>query len=326
MPLIYSTHALHPDAQARLERLGNFAVATKLSPETFVAESTKADLVIVRASISSDLIAAARNLRAAMRHGAGLDMIPVDACTMAGVLVTNVPGANAVTVAEYVIFSALALRRRFRMIDHDLRTEGWVEGRYHADFAGEISGAVIGIIGMGSIGRAIAKITADGFSMRVLGHSRSNRNFPPQVEPVTLDDLLQQSDIIALACPLNDETRDIIGAKQFSLMKPGALLINVSRGPVVVESALLEALESGQLGGAALDVFSEQPLPRDHPLFKFPNVTLTPHCAGITEESMLRMGLVVADDAARILNNELPANLRNPEAVESYRRRFPERA
>jgi D-3-phosphoglycerate dehydrogenase len=265
----------------------------------------------------------APKLRATVRHGAGLDMIPVDAATAAGVLVSNAPGANASTVAEYVLFSALALKRRFRMIDHDLRAQGWAEGRRHADAAGEISGTTIGIIGMGSIGKAIAKIAAGGFSMRVLGHSRSNRNFPANVEPVTLADLLAQSDVVVLACPLNAETRDLIGEQEFARMKQGAILVNVSRGPVVVEAALLDALSSGHLGGAALDVFAEQPLPRGHPLFRFPNVTLTPHCAGITDESMLRMGLMVTDDIARILNNDLPTNLRNPEAVPAYRRRFP---
>jgi D-3-phosphoglycerate dehydrogenase len=323
MPLIYSTHPVHPQAAARLAKLGDVVIASGLSPETLVAESRNADVVVVRAPIPAALMSGAPKLRAAVRHGAGLDMIPVDAATAAGVLVSNAPGANASTVAEYVLFSALALKRRFRMIDHDLRTQGWAEGRRHADVAGEISGTTIGIIGMGSIGKAIAKIAAGGFSMRVLGHSRSNRNFPANVEPVTLADLLAQSDVVVLACPLNAETRDLIGEQEFARMKQGAILVNVSRGPVVVEAALLDALSSGHLGGAALDVFAEQPLPSDHPLFRYPNVTLTPHCAGITDESMLRMGLMVADDIARILNNDLPTNLRNPEAVSAYRRRFP---
>jgi D-3-phosphoglycerate dehydrogenase / 2-oxoglutarate reductase len=116
----------------------------------------------------------------------------------------------------------------------------------------------------------------------------------------------------------------MIRATQLARMRPGALLINVSRGPVVVETDLLSALRSGHLGGAALDVFTTQPLPADHPLFGFDNVILTPHLAGITEEAMERMGTVVAQETIRILAGRLPANLVNPEAVPRYRQRFPE--
>jgi len=126
-----------------------------------------------------------------------------------------------------------------------------------------------------------------------------------------------------LCCPLTLETTGLIGRDRIARMKPGALLINVSRGPVVEDAALIEALSAGRIGGAALDVFSTQPLPPDHPYFAFDNVIVTPHMAGITEESMMRMGLGAAEETIRVLANELPANLRNPEVVEQYRRRFP---
>ncbi len=126
-----------------------------------------------------------------------------------------------------------------------------------------------------------------------------------------------------LACPLTDETRGMIAAPQLAQMKRGAFLINVSRGPVVVELDLVAALAGGHLGGAALDVFATQPLPPDHPFFKFDNVILTPHLAGITDEAMARMGLGGGEDAIRILDGGLPVNLVNPSAVEAYRKRFP---
>lgn len=323
MPLIYSTHDLHPRTVERLARHGDFVVASGLTPEILALEGANADIVIVRSNIPAALFRNAPRLRAAIRHGAGLDMIPDEAATGAGVLVANVPGANARTVAEYVIFTALALTRRFRMIDSDLREKGWLAARSHADAAGEISGRTIGIAGMGSIGRAIAGIARGGFGMRVVAHSRTNKNFPADVEATALDDLLRVSDFVALAVPLNDDTRGLVGAPQFALMKPGAVIINVSRGPVVDEQALLGALTTGHLGGAALDVFSQQPLPRDHPLFGFANVILTPHLAGITDDSMIRIGAVVADETIRILSNDLPVNLVNPHAVTAYRRRFP---
>ena len=210
------------------------------------------------------------------------------------------------------------------MIDDDLRHRGWLAGRDHAERAGEISGRTMGIIGMGNIGRAIASIATKGFGIRVLGHTRRNSGFPAGVSAVSRDDLLASSDIVVLACPLTQETRGMIGARELKLMKPGAFLINVSRGPVVVEDDLLAALKSGQIGGAALDVFSTQPLPAGHPFFNFNNVLLTPHLAGITEEAMLRMGTVVAEETIRILGGALPVNLVNPQAVPAYRRRFPE--
>ncbi|MFL5260651.1 MAG: NAD(P)-dependent oxidoreductase [Hyphomicrobiales bacterium] len=324
MTIIYSTHALHPKPMAMLESQGEFRVASALDPETLAREGAEAEIVIVRANIPAALFTRQRRLRAAIRHGAGLDMIPVDAATVAGVLVANVPGANAVTVAEYVTFASLALLRRFRFIDTDLRSKGWLAGRSHAESAGELGGRTIGIIGMGNIGRAIAAAAMGGFGMRVLGHSRRNAGFPEHVTPVSLDELLAQSDIVVLACPLTEETRGMIGATELARMRTGALLINVSRGPVVVEADLVSALHSGRLGGAALDVFATQPLPADHPFFGFANVILTPHLAGITEEAMERMGTVVAQETIRILAGRLPVNLVNPEAVPRYRQRFPE--
>lgn len=323
MTRIYSTHSLHPKVEAMLVKAGEYQVASALDPATLVSEGAEAGIIVVRANIPAELFIRQRNLRAAIRHGAGLDMIPVDAATAAGVLVANVPGANAVTVAEYVVFATLALTRRFRMIDRDLRGKGWFAGRSHAEQAGEISGRTMGIIGMGNIGRAIAQIAQEGFGIRVLSHTRRNSGFPEGVAAVSLDKLLETSDIVVLACPLTNETRGMIGARELGLMKRGALLINVARGPVVVEADVVAALGSGHLGGAALDVFSTQPLAADHPLLGFDNVILTPHLAGITDEAMERMGTVVAEETVRILAGKLPVNLVNPEAVNAYRQRFP---
>jgi D-3-phosphoglycerate dehydrogenase len=323
MSRIYSTHSLHPKVMGRLAPVGAFQVASALDAATLANEGAEADVVIVRANIPPELFVRQERLRAAIRHGAGLDMIPVEAATAAGVLVANVPGANAVTVAEYVMFASLALTRRFRRIDGDLRKQGWLAGRSHAEQAAEITGRTIGIIGMGNIGRAIAGMAMRGFGMQVLGHTRRNSGFPEGVEAVPLDDLLALSDIVALACPLTAETRGMIGTRELNRMKPGGLLVNVARGPVVVEADLIAALKSGHLGGAALDVFATQPLPTDHALFGFDNVILTPHLAGITEEAMERMGTVVADETIRILDGQLPVNLVNPQAVSAYRKRFP---
>ncbi len=278
---------------------------------------------MVRAPIPPEVVRREPRLRALVRHGAGLDMIPVEVATAAGVLVANVPGANAVTVAEHVIWSALALLRRYPQVDRDLRSRGWAAGRAHADLGHELSGCTLGILGMGNVGRALARIALGGFAMTVLTHGRNPSSpLPDGVTALPFDQMLAGSDILALCLPLTAETRGLIDAAALARMKPGAILVNVARGPVVAEAALIEALMSGHLGGAAIDVFDTQPLPPEHPFLALPNVILTPHIAGITEESMLRMGQGVVAEVGRIAAGALPRNLINPEAVAYYRQRF----
>ncbi len=322
MPVILSTHALHPKATAMLAGHGELVIASALDDAALVREAENADIVIVRAPLPAALFANAPKLRAAIRHGAGLDMIPVDAATQAGVLVANVPGVNARSVAEHVIFTTLALLRRFRSVDADLRAQGWLAGREHSYFANELAGRTMGIIGMGNIGRAVFSIACNGFGVEVIANSRNPKSLPEGARFATVDQLVEQSDIVVLCCPLTPETTGLMSRERIGRMKPGALLINVSRGPVVDDDALIEALSDGTIGGAALDVFSTQPLPPDHPYFSFPNVIVTPHLAGITEESMERMGTGAAAEAIRVLGGKLPVNLRNAEVVEAYRRRF----
>lgn len=323
MPVIFSTHELHPDATAMLAPHGELRIASALDAAMLTAEGREADIVIVRAPLPPALFDSAPRLRAAIRHGAGLDMIPVEAASAAGVLVANVPGVNARSVAEHVIFASLALLRRFRAMDRDLRGKGWLAGRDHANLTHELSGRSIGIVGFGAVGRQVAEIAHFGFGLTVSATSRSGSGFPDHVVRKDLDALVAESDIVVLACPLTPETTGLMSRRRIASMRPGALLINVSRGPVVDDAALIEALSAGRLGGAALDVFTTQPLPAEHPYFGLENVIVTPHMAGITEESMRRMGLGAAEEAIRVLGGALPANLRNPEIVERYRARFP---
>ena len=319
---IFSTHPLHPEVTEALSGIGDYRVASAPTPEAIVAESTGAEIIVVRAPIPVDVIEREPGLRALVRHGAGLDMIPVETATQAGVLVANVPGVNALTVAEHVIWTALALLKRYPEVNADLRERGWAAGRVHSDLGRELSHRTIGIVGMGNVGRNVARMARNGFAMEVVCHTRSAGNVPEYVRAIPLEDLLSEADIVVLCCPLTDQTRGLIDAVALERMRPGALLINVARGPVVVENALIEALESGHLGGASIDVFDTQPLPSDHPLFALRNVILTPHMAGITEESMLRMGQGVVAETRRIAAGELPEQLVNPDAVPRYRRRF----
>ena len=321
---ILSTHPLHPHASAMLAGAGQLVVASALDAGTLTREAKDADIVIVRAHLPPQLFEGAWKLRAAIRHGAGLDMIPMEAATAAGVLVANVPAVNARSVAEHVMFVALALLRQFRVVDRDLRTKGWLAGREHANSNSELAGKTIGIVGLGAVGQAVGHIAAHGFDLNVVATTRSMQPAPDKVGFLSIDALVEQSDIIVLCCPLTPETHGLISRERIARMKPNALLINVSRGPVVDDDALIEALRKGRIGGAALDVFSTQPLPQGHPYFSFDNVIITPHMAGITEESMMRMVVGAAGEALLVLANKLPVNLRNPEVLRHYQRRFPE--
>ena len=323
MPTIFSTHPLHPRATEMLAGAGELVVASALDADTLVAQAHDADIVIVRAPLPPALFGNAPRLRAAIRHGAGLDMIPMEAATQAGVLVANVPAVNARSVAEHALMVSISLLRQFRAMDRALRHDGWTAGRHYADSNRELAGKTIGIVGFGAVGQTVAQIAFHGFGAKVLATTRSAKEATEKVRFVAIDDLVATADIVVLCCPLTPETCGLIDAGRIARMKPDALLVNVARGPVIDDEALIAALRENRIGGAALDVFATQPLPPDHPYFSFDNVIVTPHMAGITEESMMRMGTGAAAEALRVLANDLPVNLRNPEVVESYRKRFP---
>ncbi|MBB3233602.1 NAD(P)-dependent oxidoreductase [Phyllobacterium endophyticum] len=323
MSFIFSTHPLHSAAEAMLKAAGELRVASAPDGETLLREGHGAGIVIVRAPIPPAFFHDAPVLRAAIRHGAGLDMVPMDAATRAGVLVANVPAVNASTVAEHVFLVTLALLRRFRVMDRELRQGGWATGRSQSDEAGDLGGRTIGIVGMGNVGQAIFRIAKFGFNLEVVATSRLAEGVPDGARFLPLDDLVATADILVLCCPLTPETTGLLNDRRIGRMKRDSILVNVSRGPVIDDAALIEALREGRIRGAALDVFTTQPLPLGHPYFSFDNVIITPHIAGLTQESMMRMGTGAASEVVRVLKGELPVNLRNPEAVEHYRRRFP---
>lgn len=320
--LIFSTHELHPDVTRALQGLGEYRVASLPTPDAILNESAGAEIIVVRARIAPEIIEREQGLVALVRHGAGLDMIPMETATQNGVIVANVPGVNATTVAEHAIWSTIALLRKYPQVNGDLRARGWEAGRKHADAGREISGRTLGIVGFGNIGRKVADIARHGFGMQVMAQTRTPATLPDFVEAASLDTLLGRADVVVLSCPLTEQTRGIISREAIATMKPGAILVNVSRGPVVDEVALIDALRAGHLGGAAVDVYAHQPLPPEHAFFGLENVILTPHMAGITEESMLRMGQGVVHETTRILAGERPGNFCNPEVWDAHLRKF----
>jgi D-3-phosphoglycerate dehydrogenase len=172
----------------------------------------------------------------------------------------------------------------------------------------------VGIVGVGEIGKRVARICRDGFGMRVLGNQRRLDRLPPQAEPAPLDTLLAESDFVVVTAPLTPETHHMFDRKRIGTMKKSAWLINVGRGAVVQEEALLEALREKHIAGAMLDVYEHYRLEPGHPLFSLDNVVLTPHLAGMTVESRARMGVAAAEEVIRMLSGQPPKNFVNPES------------
>jgi D-3-phosphoglycerate dehydrogenase / 2-oxoglutarate reductase len=233
------------------------------------------------------------------------------------VMVANLPGINAQSVAEYCVMAMLMLARNVVAITAALRADTWDRARALGGLAHEISALTLGIVGVGAIGSRLAKIAHHGFGMRVLGHQRRLDRLPAGVEGSSLADLLKNSDFVVLACPLTAETRHLINKETLARMKPGAWLINVGRGAVIEESSLVFFLKEKRIAGAMLDVYEHYRLAPDHPLRALDNVILTPHLAAVTVQARARASVAAAEEMLLMLNGERPRNLVNPAAVSS---------
>jgi D-3-phosphoglycerate dehydrogenase len=234
------------------------------------------------------VFASCPKLRLVSIWGTGTDHVDLAGAARHGVTIASTPGVSARSIAEHTLALLLAAARRIPLMDATLRRGVWERGQ-----SVELYGKTCGIVGYGAIGRAFARLAA-GIGMRVILWTMHPEAYPG-VEFVDLDQLYRTSDVVSLHLRLSAETRDFVGAPQFALMKPGAILVNTARGAIVKEQAMLDALAFGTLSAAGLDVFAQEPLGPDHPLTTRPNVVLTPHCAGITPEA-LQAGLQMAVD------------------------------
>lgn len=294
---------IHDDGRALLEANSALSVDvnTGLDEAALVAAIGQYDALIVRSKtkVTAPVIAAAASLKVIGRAGIGVDNIDVPAATERGIVVFNTPDANATTTAELAIAHLLSLSRHLPQADRSVRDGLWQPTRY---VGAELSGKTIGIIGFGTIGRLVA-VRAAGLNMKVLAYDPF---VTPEImaqsaaEPSELDALLSSADYVTLHCPLIDKTRNLIDAARLARMKPGARLINCARGGLVDEAALLDALKSGRLAGAALDVFAHEP-PKGSPLLALDNVVLTPHLGASTEEAQQAVSVRIAEDIARFL-------------------------
>lgn len=266
------------------------------------------------------LEAAGHQLRVVANLASGYDNIDVEVCTRRGVVVTNTPGVLEETAADLVWALLLAIARRI-VEGQKLIERGEWAGWWPMFMTGQdVHEATIGIIGMGRIGTAVAR-RAKGFNMRILYH---NRRRHADLEKITgaeyhgLDDILKESDFVICLLPLTEQTRGLFGAREFGLMKDTAYLINVGRGAVVNETALYEALSSGTIRGAALDVFEREPAGPDHPLLKLPNCICVPHIGSASVATRTRMAMLAAENLTAGVTGRTPPNPVNPEVLDFW--------
>ena len=297
-------------------------VAPDVSHDTVAPLMKDARAVVLRTGIklTDELMDQAEDLLTISRTGAGFDNVDVDAATKRGIIVTSSIGMNTISVAEHCMALILTLFKQFFLLDREVR-----KGNFKIRFKNlpqDLEGKTLGVIGVGRIGKElISKVRA--FGMRIVAWSRSLT--PEKAEQLGVEymesplEVASASDIVSVHLALTGETKDFLGSKFFEAMKAGAYIINTSRGGVVNEKDLIDALEKGKLAGAGLDVFEKEPILPDNPLLKMENVIITPHTAALTAECVVRMAVSAVERVIDLLNGVKPESIANPEVLRNAR-------
>ncbi|MCM1567342.1 MAG: hydroxyacid dehydrogenase [Dehalobacter sp.] len=281
----------------------------------------KVEGVIVRYNVfNRELIEKAPNLKVIARHGIGVELIDLKAATEYGVMVVNTLDAATVSVAEHVVLMALMLSKKILTADTAIRQGNYaIKDKYQPD---DVEGKTLGLVGLGRIGQEVAR-RCRGLDMQVKAYDpylKAERAESIGVSMVsTLEELLRTADIVSLHTPLTEDTRHMIGEQQLNQMKPGAFLINCSRGAVVDEAALIKALECKRIAGAGLDVFEQEPPAKDNPLFSMENVVVSPHSSSLTQNGKVKMAMGAAEQLLQVLRGEVPAHIVNKEVLKQLR-------
>ncbi|MFO7900262.1 MAG: C-terminal binding protein [Planctomycetota bacterium] len=294
-------------------------VLAECETEADVAEACRdADGVITRlAPVGPDAINAMENCRVIARYGVGVDNVDVDAATEKGIPVCNVRGYCNEDVSDHALALLLSCVRRTVSRDRQVRAGEWDIGS--AEPVYRIAGKTLGLVGYGAIPRVLRrKVSGFGLDEVLIfdPYVSEDDAAAAGVRKVTLDELCQRSDLISIHAPLTDETRGMIGAEQFAAMKPTAIVVNTSRGPVVDTDALVDALKTGKIMSAGVDVYDPEPPPKDSPLFDLPNIALTDHTGWYSEESQLELQQSAATNVALVLGGQEPLFCVNPETLE----------
>jgi|RhiMethySRZTD1v2_1073278.scaffolds.fasta_scaffold169222_2 D-3-phosphoglycerate dehydrogenase / 2-oxoglutarate reductase len=314
-------------ADIRLDRLENESSDEMVAPVLAAAHAFQIgaarDELAHTYHVDKRLLARMPNLLIVSSNGAGYDTVDVPACTDAGVLVLNQSGGNRQSVAEHVLAMLLTLSKRIVETDRIMRRREGIDR--NAYLGNESHAKTIGIVGLGHVGSRVAELCRGLLAMHVLAYDpylSAEEMARRGAEKVELDTLLSRADFVSINCPLTEETRRMIGARQFALMRPTAFFITTSRGFIHDEEALTEALRNKRIAGAGLDVWAKEPPPTDHPLLQFDNVLVSPHMAGVTREARANMGRIAAEQLIDALDGKPPPRVVNPQVWPLYARRF----
>jgi len=286
---------------------------TPITEDELLKEIADADAIVnVRSiSINRRIIEAARNLKIIARHGLGYETIDVEAASERNIVVTRATAQGPYPVAEYTIGLLLALAKRYIPANASVKSGKWESLKF---MGSEVRDKTLGIIGLGVIGSTVARMAGLGLQMRVIAYDpyvSEEKARDVGAKLMELDSLLRESDYISVHAAVTKESKGILGKKEFDLMKKGVFVINCARGEMLDDTAFCEALSSGKVAGAALDVLTEEPPPKDNPILGLENVILTPHAAGVTDESLERMAISIAENIVNVAQGRLP----NLEAV-----------
>ena len=301
---ILITDGISPEGAKILLDAGHDVDQVKYTPEELLANIGKYDCIIVRSAtkVTKDVIEAGKNLKVIARGGVGLDNIDGEAAKARNLTVLNTPGASAISVAELAIAHMFALSRFLHVSKMEMMGGKWPKKEYSKGV--ELHGKTLGVMGFGNIGKETAR-RALGLGMNVLAYDPPFTLMDFVVRITTREKLLAESDFITLHIPAGKKGEPAIGRKEFDLMKKGVIIVNCSRGGVVDEAALLDALESGKVGGAALDVFvTEPPSDAQKALIAHPRVSVSPHIGGSTVEGQERVGIEIAQRVVKAFNPE----------------------
>lgn len=324
-PLYADILASRPDITLEnIEDCGTDAAMQPILAAAHVYQITSArDEIDRELYADTPLLTRAPNLLAVSTNGVGYDTVSLRACTEAGVLVVNQAGGNREAVAEHVLGMMLCLSKRIIQAGRVMRRESIFERE--AYMGNDILGKTMGIVGLGHVGSRVAELCRGLFAMRVLAcdpYLTEAEIAAQGAEKIELDDLLRHADFVSISCPLTDETRGMIGTRQYALMQPHAYFITTARGLIHDEDALAEALRQRRIAGAGLDVWGKEPPPHDHPLLQFDNVLVSPHTAGVTREARTNCARIAAEQVLDILDGKRPSRIINVEAWPLYERRF----
>ena len=311
MPRVLVSDPIGPEGVSLLETGAEVDVKTGMKPDELLETVGSYEALVVRSEtkVNRDVIAAGKNLQVIARAGIGVDNIDLEAATGAGIAVVNAPTGNTVAAAEHTIALMLALSRNIPGAHHSLKSGEW---RRSAFMGVEVREKTLGICGLGRVGTEVAR-RAQAFGMRLIGYDpfvAPDYARRIGVELMSLDELLAESDFVTLHTPLTEGTRGMLGMKQIENIKPGSRVINVARGELVDESALLAGLESGRLSGLALDVFAKEP-PDPSPLLEHPKVIVTPHLGASTREAQREVAIEAAEQVLAVLKGEPARNTVN---------------